>query len=149
MKNQILHLQKVLIFSLFFLLGCASNSIGTKAEDDHTPADAATAAAGLNATYFANLPCQGCRGLRVNIAFSSDNSYEKVIERLGSNAEPIYESGTWAIAKDQVMLTTAKFAKTAIPIRQFLFAGDKLVLLDAQGNPYNGTDKKRFIFKKP
>ncbi|PIE45149.1 MAG: hypothetical protein CSA44_02555 [Gammaproteobacteria bacterium] len=158
----------------FMITGCASDSVGIKektmpAEQTHEkaaeqtadqtaeqttdkPIPAAAKTTGTNTltgTYFANLPCKNCRGIRVNIAFNADNSYEKIVETLGSNTEPAYENGQWQLLSNRLTLSSSKAVQTPLPVKQFAVEGAHLRLLDNHGKPYTGKDKDRYLFEKP
>lgn len=106
----------------------------------------------VTGTYYANLPCQGCAGVVVDLVIEADNTYSMISHPKNSNEE-YFESGTWLMQGKQLHLTkTAPKATTqksmTATIAKFTVAPEQqLILLDTSGRPYT-KDAARYTFDK-
>lgn len=134
--------RKLSVFLLFVLAGCASGGGSGKTTVD--------------GTYYANLPCNQCQGVVVDLQLEENKTYSMLSHPKGSEEE-YYEAGTWHEKNNIIYLTVApsrdKSPKNTatVAIRQLSrkdsAQNGRLILLDDDGKPYQ-KQARRYIFEK-
>lgn len=135
--------RKLCVFLLFVLVGCASGGGGGKAT--------------IEGTYYANLPCDQCQGVVVDLQLEENKTYSILSHPKDGEGE-YYEAGTWH-EKDNVIFLTATSGHdkegpkntATVAIRQLSRKNSaqngRLLLLDGDGKPYQ-KQARRYIFEK-
>ncbi|MGY0399263.1 MAG: copper resistance protein NlpE N-terminal domain-containing protein [Ostreibacterium sp.] len=107
----------------------------------------------LVGTYYANLPCDNCRGYAVDMNLDKDNTYITIIYPSDTQKETV-EEGTWAITGNRLTLTPKKGTiqnqqtRHLLPvIHEFKIIDTTLTLLTKEQESYK-KEAKRYIFTK-
>ncbi|PID66330.1 MAG: hypothetical protein CR975_03470 [Gammaproteobacteria bacterium] len=122
------------------LTGCASSTGSLSGNNE-----------GLAGVYYASLPCSACNGLVVDLLLGDNKTYSMLQRPKNGEAER-YETGTWNKQGDKLSLTAnvnnpRKLKQAKMVLRDFVIQeGNKLLLLDKNGKPYQQT--KRYLFEK-
>lgn len=98
----------------------------------------------LLGTYTADLHCNDCKAVRVNVTFNADHSYQKTLTYVGTK-HAISESGRWEAKNEHIRLIPN--SKSQSPVRNFRYRYGALILVTPKGNDYQG-DPAKYLFRK-
>ena len=144
-------MKKVLVLPLLVALGmtaCVSTENTDSSETDMTtnapeapPEWEDPVWAGM---YRGTLPCADCEGILTKIVLDQDLTYQKTMQYLGKEDTVFRQSGSfvWNDAEDEVTL------KSEEEPNRYLLNDEKLIQLDADGNPIEGELAENYQLKK-